>query len=280
MLDLLAVPFFPRLHEYCGVWCMEPRFFADYWRLATSTDLDRHMLLAAERGRESPPYLTLPAKGGKSIAVLRASGPLMKQQPSMGGTSTIALRRQMRQAAAEETVSGILLAIDSPGGTVAGISEAASEIKAASKKKPVWAYIEDLGASAAYWLASQADVIYANSPTALVGSIGTIVTVYDQSQLAEREGVKALVFATGPLKGAGVPGTQVTDEQQAYFQGIVDSTQTYFDAAVMKGRGLTRAQLAEVRSGGVFPATVALERRLIDAVRPFDAVVEALGAQK
>jgi signal peptide peptidase SppA len=224
--------------------------------------------------------VTEPTDSGKSIARVVVRGTMMKGQSSFGGTSTVALRRDIRQAAADPNVSGILLDIDSPGGTVAGTADLAAEVRAARRRKPVWAHIDDLGASAAYWVASQADQLFANDRTALVGSIGTVLTVYDQSAAAEAQGVKPLVFATGPLKGAGAPGSPVTEEQRNYFQSIVDDSQVSFDAAVKNGRNFTADQLAAVKTGGVFPAAKALDLGLIDGIRSIDRTLEALARAK
>jgi signal peptide peptidase SppA len=221
-----------------------------------------------------------PAKGGKNVAVIDLVGSLMKQQPSFGGTSTVQVRRDVRSATNDPNVNAILLRIDSPGGTVSGTADLAADVKAARRKKPVWAFAEDTCASAAYWIASQADQLFANAGTALVGSIGTLLTVYDTSAAADAAGVKALVFATGPLKGAGTPDAPVTDEQIGYFQALVNQTQTFFDSAVMKGRGLSASQLTGAKTGGVFGATEALDKRLIDGIQSFDATLEALAAAK
>lgn len=272
----LTVPFFPRLHEYAGLWLVEPGAFRMAWAAFQARDLAAHIQNAPPL--PSQPFELVKGKGDKSVAVIRMVGTLMKQRSSFGGSSTIDLRRQVRQAASDPNVSGILLAIDSPGGTAAGTDDLARDVKAARRKKPVWAHVDDLGASAAYWVASQADAIYANSPTALVGSIGTIMTIYDQSAAAEREGVKAMVFSTGPLKGTGVPGAPVTEDQAAYLQGIINATQDSFDTAVRSGRGLTAAQLADVKSGAIFPAPVAQDKRLIDGIRGLDQTIAALAA--
>jgi signal peptide peptidase SppA len=204
----------------------------------------------------------------------------MKSQPSFGGTSTVQFRREVRSAANDPNVSGILLRFDSPGGTVSGTADAAADIRAARRKKPVWAFGDDLVASAAYWLASQADHFVVNNATAMVGSIGTYVAVADLSAAAEREGVKVHLFTTGPLKGLGVPGTQITDDQAAHVQRLVNETQTHFDEAVRKGRGMTATQVAAVRSGAMFPATEAVGLKLIDGVRSLESTLEALAAAK
>jgi protease-4 len=128
------------------------------------------------------------------VAVISLTGKLMKQQASMGGgTSTVQARRDIRAAASDPDIGAILLRIDSPGGTAAGTKELADEITAAKTKKPVWAYVEDMAASAAYWAASQASRIIANE-TALVGSIGTYGVVQDTSGMAAMEGVKVHVI--------------------------------------------------------------------------------------
>lgn len=281
MFDTLAlqVPAFHRLSDYFGLWAVEVTSFLSQWSLASQTDLYAHVA-ASQPPKLGSALSMVPAKNGKSIGVVNVSGTLMKQSPSMGGTSTVQIRRDIRAAASDPNVSGILLRIDSPGGTVAGTSDLAADVKAARKAKPVWAHVEDMAASAAYWIASQADAVYANSPTAHVGSIGTLLTVYDMSAAAEREGVKTLVFKTGPLKGVGTPGAAVTDEQSTHLQSLVNEMQTHFDAAVRSGRGLSASELASVKTGGVFSASEAVDRRLIDGIRSLDSTIAALGAAK
>lgn len=278
----LHVPSFPRLDEYVGVWGIEPKAGAALWQAAAKIDLAAHV--KQEPPKPESKIEKIPVGGrssqGKTIAVIKVMGALMKQVPSLtDGSSTVALRRDLRQAAADPDVAAILLAIDSPGGTVAGTDDLARDVAQARKQKPVWAQIEDLGASAAYWIASQSGKIFANSKTALVGSIGTFMVVHDLSQLAENEGIKVLVFSTGTLKGAGVPGTEISAEQEEYFQGLVDAAQGIFDTAVRLARRLSDKQLADVKSGAVFSATVARERNLIDGIQPMDATLEQLAAE-
>jgi signal peptide peptidase SppA len=275
---VLCVPTFARSGDLTGAWAIEPRAASAKWEtLRKRADLKEHVQ------QEPPPLRSAmekqPGRSGKMVAVIKLTGTLMKQQSSLGdGTSTVQARRDIRQASADPDVSAILLAIDSPGGSVAGTDDLAADIRTARKSKPVYAQIEDLGASAAYWLASQAEKVYANSPTALVGCIGTIITMWDSSAKAELKGMKSLVFATGPLKGAGVDGTPITEDQAAYFQGIVDKSQTSFSSAVQKGRGLTDKQLADVSSGGVFSADEALDKKLIDGIQPLETTLAQLAS--
>ena len=270
----ITVPTFGRLTDWCGVWAIEPRAGSALWQLAQRTDLPAHMQAPVPGPRPSP------VNRSGSVAVLSIRGAMLKGESSFGGTSTVRVRQELRKAAADPEVSAILLAIDSPGGTVSGTDDLAADVRAANRRKPVVAFIEDTGASAAYWIASQASAVYANSPTALVGSIGTLLVVYDVSQAAEQAGIKTLVLATGDLKGTATPGAPVTAAQTAYLRGLVDSAQAAFDAAVRTGRKMTAAQLAAVRSGEVFPADAAVRLGLVDGIRSIDSVLSELRAPR
>lgn len=273
MKDLLQLPRFARADEYCSLWLIESNAFRLLWKDACAIDFKAHMA-STDKLRVS--VERIPVAGRTSIAAITLAGVLMKQQSSIGGTSTIQARREIRQAANDPDVGAILLLIDSPGGTVAGTDDLAAEVRAAAKIKPVVAHIDDMTASAAYWVASQADRVTANSPTALVGSIGTLWVIDDESAAAEQAGVKTLVFKTGPLKGFGTPGAPVTEAQAAHVQGLVDSIQKNFDVAVQKGRGLSAKQLESVRHGGVFTAEEAVNNRLIDAIQPLSKTITEL----
>ncbi len=275
--SVLNLPLFARLHDYTGLWCMEEGAFATLFASAQGIDWPTHIRAAASTPRVNTSELV--ATSGKPVAVIKAMGTLAKGQTSLGGTSTVQLRRDIRQAAGNPEIGSILLAIDSPGGTVSGISDLASDVKAASSRKPVVAHIDDLGASAAYWLASSADAIYANAPTALIGSIGTFQAVYDSSAAAEKAGVKAMIFRTGPLKGIGAPGVPVTEQQQSHVQRMVDDSQVEFDSAVLNGRRFTTAQLEAVRSGAVFGAREAKRLGLIDGIQSLEATLHGLSSR-
>lgn len=213
------------------------------------------------------------AKAG-SVAIIPIVGGLSKG--AWFGADTLDIRRQVRAAAADSQTSGILLAIDSPGGEVAGIEALAADIRAARKVKPVWAQLDDLGASAAYWLAASAGRVVASTRSTLVGSIGTYVVTMDMSEAAHNEGIKVHVVATGPLKGMGVLGTPITDEQLGYLGKIVEQTQSLFDRAVKTGRRMTDAQLGQVKTGGVWLAEEAQALKLIDGIQPIEVTLSQL----
>lgn len=275
-----VIPAFARLSDWYGLWSMEATALHALAALVNRTDMVRHM--AAAGGRPVPSYLQLvPGRNGKSIAVAHLSGTMTKSAPSFGGTSTVQLRHDIRKAAADPNIQGILLKVDSPGGTTGGTSELAAEVKRARRSKPLWALADGLMASAAYWAASHADAIYATDPTAVVGSIGTYGAVVDSSQAAEKAGVKVHLITTGPLKGAGaIDGAPVTAEQVAHYQRLAETLQGFFDADVKAGRGMTPKQLETVRSGGVYTAGEAQGLKLIDGIKSFDQTLAALAAAR
>lgn len=258
------------LTDLCGYWCMEPVRFQALWQRLS--ELPGPLAAAAMPGRTMD---LVPGKGAKTVAVIRLVGTMAKGG-GYGWANTTQVRQDVRAATRDPNISGILLAIDSPGGTVAGTASLADDVRAARKAKPVWAHIDDLGASAAYWVASQTGAVYANSPTALVGSIGTLQVVADFSQAAEKAGVKVHVFRTGPLKGTGAAGAPVTEAQAQYLQGMVDRVQQSFSVAVKSGRRLTDKKLEMASTGGVWLADEAQNLGLIDGVRPMDETLAAL----
>ncbi len=271
----------PHLDQYFGPWAIqEEPFRAAVDRVTGSGfDLAAHLRVegtAAQQQAASTARGYSTAGNEGNVAVVAIRGTMMKQVGSLSeGASTVLARRAIRAAVADKSVDAILLLIDSPGGTVAGTRDLAEEVAAAGKHKPVFAYIEDLGASAAYWVASQASQIYANA-TALVGSIGTFAVLWDFSQQADKLGIKVHVIKAGEFKGAGVEGTEITDEQLANWQRIVNELNEHFLVAVSQGRGLARSVVNVLADGRVHVGEKAQALGLIDGVQSFAATIGQL----
>lgn len=211
------------------------------------------------------------------IAIISIRGTMTKMGSSLSTAgSTVRLRQAIRSAARSGDVDGILLLIDSPGGTVSGTADLAAEVARANEEKPVFAFIEDLGASAAYWVASQASKVYVNDDTALVGSIGTYLALYDMSGYAGQQGIKPIVIKAGELKGSGFPGTEITDAQKASWQEMIDKTQASFTAGVARGRGISEDAVPV--TGKVYMAKDAIALGLADGVKSLDDTVQELAA--
>lgn len=264
----------PYYEQWLGPWAMLPDAFLQTFDLFRKLDLHLHLDQQQQIQQAAASKTSMQGE----IAVIDLTGKLMKQAASMGGgTSTVQVRREIRAAANSEKVYAIVLRIDSPGGTAAGTEELAAEIASAGKQKPVWAYVEDMAASAAYWAASQAQRIVANS-TAIVGSIGTYGVVQDLSGAAAMQGVKVHVIRAGAHKGAGTPGTEITAEQLADMQRLVNGLNEHFLAGVLAGRGSKIANLEEIADGRAWLASEAKDIGLIDAIGSFDSVLSDLSS--
>jgi signal peptide peptidase SppA len=223
-------------------------------------------------GRDVAYHLT-----SDGIAQIGLAGPLEKGK-SKFGTSTVRVRQAVRQAVRDPLVKGIMLLIDSPGGSSSGTAELAADVASAAQAKPVHAHVEDLGASAAYWIGSQS-ARFSATPTSLVGSIGTVAVVQDSSGQLAKDGVKVHVIATGPYKGAFTPGSEVSKEQLAYLQEYVDGLNEHFLAGVSAGRKMPMEQVRKAADGRIHLAEQARRMGLLDAVEGQDAAMQALRSE-
>jgi signal peptide peptidase SppA len=126
-----------------------------------------------------------------------------------------------RQALADPSIGGIVISVDSPGGSVYGVPELVAEIYRARGQKPVVAVADSMAASAAYWIACQAEQVYV-TPGGEVGSIGVLTAHADMSQALANEGVSVSVISAGRYKAEASPYAPLTDEARAAIQARVD----------------------------------------------------------
>jgi signal peptide peptidase SppA len=268
----------PHFDQYLGWWAMREDEFLAGHALLMGLDLHLHMQGPdPQRARDmAEEYGVLSVQEG--VAVIALHGMLMKQQSSASdSTSTVQARRLVRAARTNPDVQAALLHIDSPGGTVSGLQPLVEDVAALAAAKPTIAQIENLGASAAYRVASQANKVIAGRDS-LVGSIGTYGVVQDMSAAATLKGIKVHVIKAGAMKGAGVPGTEVTADQLADQQRIVNDLNDSFVRDVSTGRGLSQARARELADGRVHIAAKAQELGLIDGVQSLDATWSKLVA--
>jgi protease-4 len=215
----------------------------------------------------------------EGVATIPITGHIIKGESSFGGTSSVRVRQQLRSAIRDKRVKSILLDVDSPGGTVAGTAELAGDVRWANARKPVHSYIQDLGASAAYWVASQAERVTANA-TAEIGSIGTVAVVADSSEAYDKAGVKVHVITTGPYKAAGVDGTEITGDQLEHWTEIVNDLNEHFLRDVARGRKLDIRRVRGLADGRTWIGTKAADKGLIDGIEPMDAAIRRLRAAR
>lgn len=224
-----------------------------------------------------------PEKGAEyregGVAVVHLKGAMMRNPSAFerawfGATDTDLFAVAVADVAGDPSVASIVLDIDSPGGAVGGVKEAATAVRKAAAEKPVVAYTGGLMASAAYWVGSQADLIVANE-SARLGSIGVYLPFVDVSRALDQHGVRVDIVRNkeGTYKGAGFFGTALTDEQRGQMQSEVQELFDDFAAAVRAGRPDVTDKAMQ---GQTFTVRKSLEHGLLDvAGTEADAVLLA-----
>lgn len=212
------------------------------------------------------------------VAVLPLYGTISKRAgllgESSGGTSVDAFAKQLRAYLSDPAVSAIVIDADSPGGSVEGIPEMASELYASRGVKPILAVANTIAASAAYWLVSAAEEVYV-TPSGQVGSIGVFAAHDDLSKAMEAAGVKTTLVSAGKYKTEGSPYEPLGDEARAAIQENVDAYYDLFTKAVAKGRGVP----VDTVRGGYGEGRMAVAKRaadlgMVDGVATLEQVIE------
>lgn len=188
-----------------------------------------------------------------STAILAVHGPLTRRATGLsllcGGASLQDITDGLREAVADDTVSRIVLDVDSPGGAIDGITELAAEIYEARQQKPISAFIDTKAASAAYWLAAQASEIVV-TPSGAVGSIGVFALHLDESRATDAAGITPTFIQAGEYKTEENPLQPLSSEARATIQARVDVGYRMFLDDVARGRGVDVAHVREAFGKG------------------------------
>jgi signal peptide peptidase SppA len=263
-------------------WCMTSAALDLMLALAAREEIDTDELkqamhgpksLALRDGRRRDDSATMTTVDG--VARIVIDGPIYRYADYFtkysGGVTTEALAKDVQKAIDDPAVAAIALVIDSPGGEATAINELADTIYAARGRKPIGAYIEGYGASAAYWIASAADVVVVDD-NALVGSIGTVMGVLDPAKQVRR--TIEFVSTQSPKKRVD----PTTDDGRAYLQQLVDDMTEVFVGRVMRNRNLTREQVLAV-GGGLLIGQQAIDAGLADRLGAEDQLMRELAAK-
>lgn len=200
-----------------------------------------------------------------------------------GEASAESLRRRLTAALEDEYSAGVLLLIDSPGGSPveAGLMyDDIQRLRQAHPDKPVHAVVGNLAASAGYYIASAADNIYANKAS-LVGSIGVRLDSFGAVDAIQRLGLERRLMTAGEHKGLLDPFLPVDEVGQAHLQGVLDSVHQQFIDAVKLGRGDRLSNDPKLFTGLIWNGEQAVELGLIDDLKDRYAVAkEIIGAEE
>lgn len=171
---------------------------------------------------------------------------------------------------------GILLYVDSPGGTVYESEELYLKLQEYKEMtgNPIWVYMAHYAASGGYMASASGDVLYAN-PNTTTGSIGVIMSGYDMTGLYEKLGIRYYSITSGENKD----GRRMTDEQMAIYQSQIDECYARFVEIVSEGRGMSEEEVKALADGRTYTAKQALENGLIDEISLYDDMTRAMCAQ-
>lgn len=222
--------------------------------------------------------------GGNGIAVLPLYGTIVQRAGMMtewsGGASTQQFAAAFRDALADPVVDAILIDVDSPGGSVYGVSELADEIYAARGKKQIVAVANSLAASAAYWIGASASEFYV-TPSGEVGSIGVWSAHEDWSQALDEMGVKTTLISAGKYKTEGNGYEPLSAEARDFMQSRVNDYYGAFTRSVARGRGVPVASVRDgMGQGRVLGAEQALAEKMVDGVMTFDDTIKQMQRQQ
>lgn len=270
-----------------GAWLIDPAHAQARWPFVQSylngdfkalsitieqEDKDSGMAAFAGGLEEREYYSNLDEAPQGSISLTRLEGEVMKQGYCMAGTAE--LKQRLAAADRHPNVSGHMLILDSPGGTVDGTKEFADAIKATTK--PIVAYVDGLAASAAFWLASAADEIIASSDTTMLGSIGTMISFVDFSAAYEEFGIKQ----------HNIYADKSTDKNQTYHEAIKGNYKPIKEESLnpineifLNAVRTNRKDISEkALTGKMFLAQDAIAMGMTDAVGDFEFALSRLEA--
>ena len=178
-----------------------------------------------------------------------------------GTVSSTEIVDLIEQADKNPSIKGILVDINSPGGSPVASQEIGNALK--DSEKPTVALIRDVGASGGYWVASASDYIIA-SPMSITGSVGVIGSYLEFSGLLERYNVTYQRMVSGKYKDLGTPLKPLTPVEEVIFQKKLDNIHQYFLDEVRANRNLSTETMQEISTGIIFLGSEAKDLGLVD----------------
>lgn len=169
----------------------------------------------------------------------------------------------LEEAEQDPSIKAIVLDINSPGGSPVASEEIGNKLKSINKTTVAW--IRDLGASGAYWIASSTDYVVA-SRLSLVGSIGVTGSYVEFAGLLERYNMTYRSLVSGKYKDAGSPFKELTPEDEAKIMELIDELHLYFVEEVAENRNLSLEETEELATGEVFTGAKGKQLGLVDEV--------------
>lgn len=218
---------------------------------------------------------------GQSIGIINVEGVIMGGSSAgtllSSGAGSRELMEQLKEARENPDIKGVVIRINSPGGSSPASQEIGEEIDKLRKSgKKVVASMGDIAASGGYWIAAKADKIVAN-PATMTGSIGVIIDLQNLQELYGKIGVKPITIKSGPHKDMGSTSRPLTTEEREILQSMVDDIYEQFIDVVATGRHMKREDVKKLADGRIFTGRKAMELGLVDQMGNYYDAIELAG---
>lgn len=184
--------------------------------------------------------------------------------------------RQLRYFLKNDRIKAVVLRVDSPGGIVAPSQEIYAEVKKFAAVKKIIVSMGSLAASGGYYVSAPATLIYAN-PGTITASIGVILKLSNIETLMDKIGIKSHTLKTGKFKDSGSPLRELTAEDRAMLQAVIDNTHLQFVTAVANGRKLPFETVRAIADGRILSGEQAKELKLVDRLGTLQDAIEEAG---
>jgi protease IV len=203
---------------------------------------------------------------GDKIAVVEISGVITESKDIM---------EDIVRFKDDDSIKGVIIRINSPGGSVGPSQEIFSEVKKLRTKKKVYVSMGSVCASGGYYIAVAGEKLYA-MPATITGSIGVIMEHMIIEDLFKKLGLQSDTLKSGAFKDAGSPFRKMRDNERAYFQGILDSIHQQFIKTVADERKMPIDAAKTLSDGRIFIGTQAKDLKLVDQIGTFYDTIDDL----
>ncbi len=201
---------------------------------------------------------------GEKIAFIDIQGTILKSEKIL---------KIIEKCERDPKIKGVILKINSPGGSVAATYEIYESLKKLKEKKKIIVYLENIATSGGYYLALVGDKIVAN-PGAIIGSIGVRIDIPIVEGLFKKLGIKYEVIKSGKYKDIGSPFRDLTPKERALFEELINDVYADFFAKVKEARKMPEESLRKIADGRIFSAKKAKDFGLIDTLGTFNTALE------
>jgi len=239
------------------------------------------------------------------VVVIKIEGEIHSGKSTYSSTGADTVLSKLREIESKPEIKGILLEINSPGGTVGASQEIFEELMYLRKDKKIVVSMKDLAASGGYYIAAAADYIYAQHGT-ITGSIGVITMSPNLSGLLEKANIKMNVYKAGKYKDILSMFREHTKEEVLIIDSLLDDTYKRFIKDIVRGRNISKEKVEFAAEGKIFSGENAIKHHLVDAIggrreaqkklselleydglipiyedeeTPFDRIIQMLGAK-